>query len=122
MAPTDRDRSGLRLLVSGRDAGPVEVPATRRERARGLLGRNGIEGAMLLAPVSSVHTFGMRFAIDVAFCTAELEVLDVRTLGPGRLTLPQRRARAVLEAEAGSFARWSLAPRSQLQIVRSGQT
>ena len=65
----------------------LEVARTRGARARGLLGRDGIEGALLLAPCRSVHSFGMRFAIDVAFCAGdldagELEVVAVRTLRP----------------------------------------
>ena len=54
---------------------------------RGLLGRDGIEGALLLRPARSVHTFRMRFAIDVAFCDRDLRVLRVVTHGaqPGRV-------------------------------------
>ncbi|MGN6693983.1 MAG: DUF192 domain-containing protein [Aquihabitans sp.] len=116
MAPTDPDRLRPRLLVDGRDVAWVEVAATRRARARGLLGRDGVEGALLLAPVTSVHTFAMRFAIDVALCDADLRVMAVRTLGPSRLTPPRFRVRAVIEAEAGSFARWRLAPGSLLTV------
>src|SRR5690606_19882018 len=64
---------------------PLEVAASPRARTRGLLGRDGIEGALLLTPARSVHTFGMRFAIDVAHLDAELRVLSVCTMAPGRL-------------------------------------
>ncbi|MFF4538226.1 DUF192 domain-containing protein [Streptomyces aureus] len=87
---------------------PLEVAGTARARRRGLLGRTGIEGALLLTPASSVHTFGMRFAIDVAYLDRSSRVLAVRTMRPGRLGLPRPRARRVLEAEAGAMERWGV--------------
>lgn len=106
----------LVLLVDGRAAAPVEVASDRRARARGLLGRTGLCGALLLPATRSVHTVGMAFPIDVALCTRDLAVVAVRTLPPGRLILPRPRVRAVVEAEAGSFARWGVAPGSQLAL------
>ena len=50
-------------------------PAT--ERRRGLLGRDGIEGALLIERARSVHTIGMRFPIDVAHLDAEGVVLRI---------------------------------------------
>lgn len=87
---------------------PVEIAASYRARSRGLLGRAGIDGALLLSPASGVHTFGMRFALDVAYLGRDLTVLAVRTMRPGRLGLPRPRSRHVLEAEAGAMARWGL--------------
>lgn len=92
------------------DGGPVplEVAASYRARTRGLLGRDGIDGALLLTPASGVHTFRMRFAIDVAYLDRSLRVLSVRTMRPGRFGRPRLRARHVLEAEGGAMARWGL--------------
>ncbi len=106
----------LMLLVDGRRVAPVEVATGRRARSLGLLGRRHFDGALLLAPTGSVHTFGMRFPIDVALCTDDLEVVAVRTLAPGRLTLPRWRVRAVIEAEAGALARWGLVTGSRLAL------
>jgi uncharacterized membrane protein (UPF0127 family) len=94
----------------------VEVATRRRDRVRGLLGRDGIEGALLLRPARSVHTVGMRFAIDVAFCDDQLVVLATRTMRPNRLGLPVWRARCVIEAEAGAFGEWHLRPGDQLYL------
>ncbi|GAA1513883.1 hypothetical protein GCM10009730_18800 [Streptomyces albidochromogenes] len=96
-------RSGPALL-----AVPVEIAASRRARTRGLLGRDGIAGAMLLTPASSVHTFGMRFTLDVAYLDRDFRVVAVRRMPPGRLGLPRLRARHVLEAEAGALERWGV--------------
>ncbi len=95
---------------------PVEVAASYRARTRGLLGRDGIEGAMLLTPASSVHTFRMRFAIDVAHLDRRLTVIALTTMAPGRLGLPRLRARHVLEAEAGAMAAWGLRVGSPLRV------
>lgn len=87
---------------------PLEIAASYRARTRGLLGRDGLTGALLLTPATSVHTVRMRFAIDVAYLDRRLRVLAVRTMPPGRLGRPRLRARHVLEAEAGAMERWGL--------------
>ncbi|MFF3212061.1 DUF192 domain-containing protein [Streptomyces sp. NPDC002886] len=99
---------------------PVEVAASYRARTRGLLGRDGIDGAMLLTPASSVHTFRMRFAIDVAHLDRRLTVIALTTMPPGRLGLPRLRARHVLEAEAGAMAAWGLRVGSPLRVRLTG--
>ncbi|MFJ9813680.1 DUF192 domain-containing protein [Streptomyces sp. NPDC101151] len=87
---------------------PLEIATSYRARTKGLLGRDGIDGAILLSPASSVHTFRMRFAIDVAYLDRRLTVIDIRTMRPGRLGLPRLRSRHVVEAEAGAMVRWGL--------------
>ena len=105
------------LVVDGHRACEVEVATSHRARMRGLLGRDGIDGAMLLPSGSSVHTIRMRFPIDVAFLDKESTVVDVVTMVPGRVGRPRLRSRAILEAGAGSFARWGLKPGSRVEIV-----
>jgi uncharacterized membrane protein (UPF0127 family) len=94
----------------------LEVAGTRRQRSRGLLGRDSVSGAMLLRPARSVHTFGMRFPIDVAYLSKDLEVLSITTMVPNRLGLPRLRSRAVVEAAAGAFDRWSVSVGDRLEI------
>jgi hypothetical protein len=104
-------------LVRGGDVlASVEVADTRRARRRGLLGRDGIDGAMLIRPARSVHTVGMRFPIDVAHLDGELVVVRVARMAPWRVGMPVANARAVVEAEAGSFERWHLAVGDQLEL------
>ncbi len=99
----------LRVAGREREAGvPVEIAASYRARTRGLLGRDGINGALLLTPASGVHTFRMGFAIDVAYLDRGLRVLAVRTMRPGRMGAPRPRSRHVLEARAGAMAGWGL--------------
>jgi uncharacterized membrane protein (UPF0127 family) len=96
------------LLRDGDVLASLEVADRRQARRKGLLGRDGIEGALLLTPARSVHSLGMRFAIDVAWLDGDLTVLRTVRLAQNRMTRPVLRARSVLEAEAGTFARWSL--------------
>ena len=79
----------------------IEVPVAVGARAR-LLGLSGLDreqaGAGLLIPrCSSVHTFGMRFALDLAFLDRDGNLLaTMRSVPPRRLAW-QRGAVAVLE-------------------------
>jgi len=105
------------LIRDGEVLAALEVAEGRWARSRGLLGRDGIDGALLLQPARSVHTVGMRFPIDVAFCDGDLRVVHiVCPMARYRLGVPRIRARMVIEAEAGAFERWRLRPGDQLEI------
>ncbi len=104
------------LLRDGEVLATLEVADHARSRMRGLRGRDGIEGAILLRPAKAVHTIGMHFPIDVAFCDDDLVVLRTLCLPPARLTRPMLRAHCVLEAEAGAFDRWGVAVGDQLEV------
>lgn len=113
------------LLREGEVLASLEIAWSRRERMTGLLGRDGIEGAMLLPDTRSVHTVGMRFPIDVAFCAPAdngtgghdgLVVVRTVRMARWRLSTPVLRARMVVEAEAGAFARWELRPGDHLEV------
>ena len=94
----------------------AEVAVTRRQRRRGLTGLEHIEGALVLRPCRHVHTFGMRVPIDVAFCDRDGFVLHTATLSPRRLSRPVPRAYFAVEASAGSFDRWKLAPGDLVEV------
>jgi uncharacterized membrane protein (UPF0127 family) len=104
------------LVREGKVLASVEVAESFRGRFVGLLGRDGVEGALLLRPAWSVHTLGMRFPIDVAFLDRDLRVLRTTTMRPWRLGRPMLSSRAVLEAEAGAFASWELAVGDALEL------
>ncbi|GHC66831.1 DUF192 domain-containing protein [Streptomyces cinnamoneus] len=108
------------LRIIGGPVVPIEIAASYRARTRGLLGRDGVQGALLLTPAGSVHTFGMRFPLDVAYLSRDFVALAVRTMPPGRLGLPRVRARHVLEAEAGRMAEWGLRPGTRVEITPGG--
>ena len=91
----------------------ADSPGTR---TRGLMGRDGLEGAILLRPARSVHTLGVRFPIDVAHLDDDLTVLRTKRMEGLRVGRPVRRACSVLEAEAGSFERWGLIVGDVLEV------
>lgn len=94
----------------------LEVASARKDRMRGLLGRDGIDGALLIRPGKSVHSFGMRFPLDVAFCDRNMVVLRTVCLPPNRLTRLSFRCSNIIEAEMGAFERWKLRPGDQLEV------
>ena len=104
------------LLRDGEVLAALEVAQSRADRMRGLLGRDGIDGAMLIRRTRSVHSLGMRFTIDVAFCDRSLVVVRTVCLPPSRVTRPSLRGRCVIEAESGAFERWKLRAGDRLEI------
>ena len=106
------------VVRGGVTLGSAEVAADRKTRRRGLLGRDGLEGVLVIEPCRQVHTFGMRFAIDVAFCAADGRVVHVvPAMRPGRVSRVVWRARRALEAEAGRFSDWNLCPGDVVTVV-----
>ena len=88
-------------------------------RLRGLLGRSELPAGdgLLLRPSPSVHTWFMRFPIDVVFLDAQLRVLRVRKdMRPWRMA-GQRGARAVLELAAGEAERRAICRGEQLRLI-----
>jgi uncharacterized membrane protein (UPF0127 family) len=76
------------------------------QRLRGLLGtdRLGEGEGMLIHPCASVHTLGMRFALDVAFLERDGRVVALYpALPPNRGTRWTRGARFALELREGGL-------------------
>ena len=74
----------------------IRAAHTHWTRLRGLLGTAPLtprEG-LWLRPCRQVHTFGMRFPIDVAFCDRYGFVLHLTTLPPGRVACRREHVRA----------------------------
>jgi uncharacterized membrane protein (UPF0127 family) len=104
------------LLRDGDVLATAEVAEGFAQRSKGLLGRTTYEGAMIFPRTRSVHTMGMKFPIDVAFCDKDLVVVGVTTLAPWRMSIPRRGGRSVIEARAGAFERWGLRPGDKLEL------
>lgn len=104
------------LVCGDRVLASAERANRRGARARGLLGRDSIEGALVLTPCRSVHTVGMRFAIDVAYLDAEGVVIKVAHMRRNRIGWPVWKAKSVVEAEAGAFERWGLLAGQQVEL------
>ena len=83
-----------------------EIPETAFGRARGLLGRDGLEPGhgMLIDRAGSVHTLFMRFPIDVVFLDRDRRVVGIRHELRRWRFAGARRAVAALELPAGTAA------------------
>jgi uncharacterized membrane protein (UPF0127 family) len=98
-------RFGLRLAGSARDvATHVELAASSASRRRGLAGRGDLAPghALVIAPTQGIHTFGMRFAIDVVSVSRDGTVVGIRRRVPGRRIVLSWRAFAMVELPAGA--------------------
>ena len=94
------ERTGLALASS------IESAFDSATRRRGLLGRDALDpdAALVLAPCSGIHTFFMRFPIDVLFVRRDGVVAKVcGSMKPWRIAIAFG-ALAVIELRAGAAA------------------
>lgn len=116
IAPILRNPTVAHSLVNARTGGVVAsqllLAFDSSSRRKGLLGRDSLdEGmAMLIAPSNAVHTFFMRFRIDVAFLAKDGRVLKVRHAVPARRITAALRAYAVAEMPEGTLLRYDVRP------------
>ena len=96
------------LVSDARVLASAEVADTRRERRRGLLGRDELDGALVIEKCRWIHTIGLRFPIDVAYLDDDGVVVKTMHMNRFRLGVPVWRASWVIEAEGGAFGRWGL--------------
>jgi len=95
--------------------------ATRR---RGLLGRDGLPAgeALIIAPTNAIHTFFMRFAIDVAFVRRDGRILKIRrSMPPWKMSLAIG-AFAAVEMAPGTLALSSTVEGDTLALRRIDQS
>lgn len=113
------------MRVVNRSRGTVlaeqcELARSFLARGRGLMGRNSLaDGAgMLIEPCSSVHTFFMRFPIDVVFLDRKRVVVGLQpAMPPNRPYAGAWRAHATLELPAGVIAATGTQVGDQLHIA-----
>lgn len=102
----------------------IEAAFDSRSRKRGLLGRDGLDrqSAMVLAPCSSIHTFFMRFPIDVVFVTGDGTVRRIcHRVRPGHIAFAFG-AFAAIELAAGVAEASGLSPGHQLRVVAGSES
>ena len=99
-------------------AGTLLTAFDSSSRRTGLLGRDSLAdgSAMIIAPSSAIHTFAMRFAIDVMFVSKDGRVLKLRRdVKPRRISAAWR-AFAVVELPVGAIERSDTCPGDRLQL------
>ena len=85
----------------------VAVAATFLERLVGLLAHRRLDydAGLLFRTGGSVHTIGLRFAIDVVFLDAKMRIRKIAAeVQPWRVALSPPQTRCVLELAAGRAA------------------
>ena len=91
------------------------------QRLRGLFGRRGFAGELLLIPCNDVHTFGMSCPIDVAFIASDGEVLESHRYVAAWRRLRCKQACATLERFARDGPWIDAGDHIELtQLVRAG--
>ncbi|MCL4449498.1 MAG: DUF192 domain-containing protein [Actinobacteria bacterium] len=112
------------LLRNGEVLASLDIASSLFEKSKGLLGLREYNGALLLLHTRSVHSIGMHFEIDVAFCQKGeyITVVSITHMPPYRISLPRFGANCVLEAEVGAFSRWGLQRGDILEIRETVET
>jgi uncharacterized membrane protein (UPF0127 family) len=98
----------------------ITLANTSLTRLVGLAGRRRLDTGcgLLIKPSSGIHTFGMRFAIDVVALNKRLQVVKLwRRLPPFRVTSVSLRVHSVLEFPSGTIANCQIDIGDQLEII-----
>ena len=94
-------------LRNGRElSNNVMIANSLIKRMKGLLGQKEMKAgeALWIKPCMSIHTFGMKFPIDVIFLNKKNEVIAIKkNLRPNRLTRIYFSSVSVLELPAGTI-------------------
>ncbi len=101
-------------------AGDLAVAETFFTRLKGLLGKTSLtetEG-LWIKPCKGVHTFGMRFPIDVVFLNRDNRVVEIiRALQPNQMTRLYQDASSVIELPAGTLDSSETVIGNEVEIV-----
>ena len=98
----------------------IDVANTSSKRRTGLLKHAGLAKGqgLWIVPCEAVHTFGMKFSIDVLFLNKKRKVLKIREdMGRRRIALCLR-AHSVLELPAGTVAATGTQPGDELELIK----
>lgn len=101
-------------------ASTIETAFDSQTRNRGLLGRDQLpEGTVLvLAPCNSVHTWNMRFPIDILFARRDGGIAKIKkNVQPWRIAIAWR-AFATIECPAGTIERCGVRPDDRLIVEK----
>jgi uncharacterized membrane protein (UPF0127 family) len=105
----EKEKSILRITNLSKNtvlATEVELADNPYRRMKGLLGRANLSPGqgLIIKPCSSIHTFFMRFAIDVAFLDKENKIIKIiENLVPFRFTPLYFKAAFAVELPAGTL-------------------
>jgi uncharacterized membrane protein (UPF0127 family) len=104
------------LVRQGDVLATAEQATSLPDRFRGLWHRPPPQGALVMRPPVVLHTVGLPYAVDVAFCDENMVVLDTVRLPRYRVARPRLGAKRVVVAADGAFERWHLAVGDELEV------
>jgi uncharacterized protein len=114
-------RLRVRNLTKGTNVAETALIAdTSQKRRTGLLNHTGLEPGegLWIVPCEGVHTFAMKFAIDVLFLDKKRKVLKVRARMDRRRMAVSIFAHSVLELPSGRAAETKTEPGDQLELEK----
>jgi uncharacterized membrane protein (UPF0127 family) len=119
-------KSAVPAAIAVRDRAPlatvVHTAFDSASRKRGLLGRTSLDPAeaLVIAPCSAIHTFSMKFPIDVIFVARDGRVVKTRAAIPrGRMSAAIG-AFAVIEMAVGEIDRAGVRVGDRLVVTTAG--
>lgn len=100
----------------------ADIADTSAKRRTGLLKHSGLEPGegLWIAPCEGVHTFGMKFPIDVIFLNRKRKILKIRPNMVRRRIALSLLAHSVLELPAGRLADTQTQAGDQLELEKYG--
>lgn len=110
-----RNKSNNKILAS-----KVIIADTFINRFKGLMFKERLEedSAMLIFPCNSVHTFFMKFPLDILFISKEYEVLYViENMLPENISSIIRKAFWVLELPVGTIEKTNIKKGDYLNMI-----
>lgn len=112
----------VRHMRTGKDiASRVESALTFSRRLIGLMGRSIIldDQGLYFPGCQSIHTFGMKFAIDVVFLDKEMKITKiVSRLNPNRVAFAPFSTRDTLELASGVLKNHDLNVGDEIALIK----
>jgi len=115
----------MRLRVSNQTrnrilADRADIADDSKKRRTGLLKHSSLEPGegLWIAPCEGVHTFGMKFPIDVVFLNRKKKILKIRPNMVKRRISFSILAHSVLELPAGTLEKTQTAAGDQLEFEK----
>jgi uncharacterized membrane protein (UPF0127 family) len=99
----------------------LDVADNGAKRNKGLLGRTSLQPGegLWIIPCESVHTFFMKFAIDLVYLDRKHQVKKVRNSVPAWRLSACLSAHSILELPAGTIARTETQPGDTLEFTQA---
>jgi hypothetical protein len=113
------------LVRDGDVLAAVDEATSVPDRLRGLWHRPPPVGALVLRPPLVLHTLGLPYAVDVAFCDGgtdgRMAVTETVRMPRHRVARPRLGTKMIVVAPDGAFERWRLSVGDELEISGRGQ-